>query len=255
VRLATWNILHGRSLDDGLVDEVRLRAAIAGLDADVLGVQEVDRGQSRSGGLDLAASVAAGAGARHWRFLAALRGTVDGQWRVPVDADDTSAEPAYGSEEPAYGIALMSRHPVRSWHTLRLAPLPSPPMSGRLPWPHDEPRVALAAVVETPLGVMTVASTHLSVVRGWSAVQLRMVSRWLRSLPEPQVVLGDLNMSARAAGVASGLRLLARHPTHPSPAPRVQLDHVLVRGVLPPVQASAAPRLSVSDHRPIVVQL
>jgi len=102
---------------------------------------------------------------------------------------------------------------------------------------------------------MTVVSTHLSVVRGWNVVQLRRLSRWLRVLPEPHVVLGDLNMSAGAAGSGAGLRLLARHPTHPSPAPRVQLDHVLGRGVLPPVQASAAPKLPVSDHRPLVVLL
>ncbi|MEV6815065.1 endonuclease/exonuclease/phosphatase family protein, partial [Micromonospora sp. NPDC051296] len=52
MRLATFNLLHGRSLTDGLVDPARLAAAVSDLDADVLALQEVDRDQSRSGNLD-----------------------------------------------------------------------------------------------------------------------------------------------------------------------------------------------------------
>ena len=42
MRLASFNILNGRSLSDGEVDAGRLRGGEA-LDADVLGLQEVDR--------------------------------------------------------------------------------------------------------------------------------------------------------------------------------------------------------------------
>jgi endonuclease/exonuclease/phosphatase family metal-dependent hydrolase len=49
VRLATFNLLHGQSLDDGQVRADRLHAAVAHLDADVLALQEVDRDQPRSG--------------------------------------------------------------------------------------------------------------------------------------------------------------------------------------------------------------
>ncbi|GFJ76106.1 hypothetical protein Phou_002860 [Phytohabitans houttuyneae] len=45
VRLATFNVLHGRSLDDGAVERERFRSVIADLKADVLGLQEVDRGR------------------------------------------------------------------------------------------------------------------------------------------------------------------------------------------------------------------
>lgn len=58
MRLATFNLLHGRSLTDGLVDSDRLAAAIGALDADVLALQEVDRDQRRSGNLDLTAIAA-----------------------------------------------------------------------------------------------------------------------------------------------------------------------------------------------------
>ena len=58
MRLATFNLLHGRSLSDGAVHAERVAAAVAELDADVLALQEVDRAQPRSGGLDLTAIAA-----------------------------------------------------------------------------------------------------------------------------------------------------------------------------------------------------
>lgn len=48
MRLATFNILNGRSTKDGTVRLDRLAGAVRTLDADVLGLQEVDRLQPRS---------------------------------------------------------------------------------------------------------------------------------------------------------------------------------------------------------------
>ena len=48
MRLATFNILHGRGMGDGVVDLDRLAAAVRSLDADILALQEVDRDQPRS---------------------------------------------------------------------------------------------------------------------------------------------------------------------------------------------------------------
>ena len=49
MRLATFNILHGRSSHDGVVDAGPARAtACSALDADVLALQEVDLDQPRS---------------------------------------------------------------------------------------------------------------------------------------------------------------------------------------------------------------
>ena len=62
MRVASFNILNGRSLSDGEVDAGRLRDAVKLLDADVLGLQEVDRDQPRSHRLDLTAEVAAAMG-------------------------------------------------------------------------------------------------------------------------------------------------------------------------------------------------
>lgn len=252
MRLATWNVLNGTSLADGVVDAGRLGLAAAELRADVLGLQEVDRGQPRSHGLDLVGTVGEGTGAADLRFVPALIGTPGGSWRRAADGDDDAPL--------GYGVGLVSAHPVQSWHVLRLAParVRSPillPHTRQVIWLQDEPRVALAAVVDGPYGLMTVATTHLSFVPGWNAVQLRRVVRWLHTLPGPQVLLGDLNMPAVAAGGISRWSVLGRRPTYPSPEPRVQLDHVLGSGPLPPVRSVETPVLPVSDHRPLVVEL
>ncbi|HEU4422593.1 MAG TPA: endonuclease/exonuclease/phosphatase family protein [Pilimelia sp.] len=258
MRLATFNVMHGRSLHDGRVDAARFTEAIAGLDADVLALQEVDRGQSRSGHLDLTALAAQALGAPAYRFAAALVGTPGERFRALVGDDD-------GGREPAFGVGLVTRWPVRSWHVTRLtgAPVRSPILAGgpggRLMLLRDEPRVVLAAVIEGPAGPFTAATTHLSFVPGWNVGQLRRTVRALRLLPGPRVLLGDLNMPGRLAALVSGWLPLARCATYPAPWPQLQLDHLLLdrRGgaAWPPVVAASAPPLPLSDHRPLVVQV
>jgi endonuclease/exonuclease/phosphatase family metal-dependent hydrolase len=255
VRLATFNLLHGRSLSDGTVHADRVAAAVADHDADVLGLQEVDKAQPRSGLLDLTAIAAEAGRARVHRFAAAVVGTPGETWQ-PWRSDDDNLH-------PLYGIALVSRYPVSHWQITALpgAPIRSPVYTGDqgLLLLKDEPRVLLAAVVETPRGPMTVATTHLSFVPGWNLRQLRHAVRSLRRLPAPRVLLGDLNMPAAPVRAVSGWRLLGKAPTFPSPAPKAQLDHVLAdpRGIerLGRVVQVSTPHPPVSDHRPLVVHL
>jgi endonuclease/exonuclease/phosphatase family metal-dependent hydrolase len=256
VRLATFNLLHGRSLSDGTVHAGRVARAIADLDADVLGLQEVDRAQPRSGLLDLTAIAADALGAPVHRFAAAVVGTPGEIWQ-PWRSDDDNLH-------PLYGIALVSRFPVLRWQITRLpgAPIRSPvllPGGGGIVLLKDEPRVLLAAVVATPRGPVTVATTHLSFVPGWNLRQLRHAVRALRALPAPRVLLGDLNMPAAPVRAFTGWRPLGRAATYPSTGPKAQLDHVLAdpRGAaaLGRVVQVCTPRVDVSDHRPLVVQL
>ena len=253
MRLATLNLLNGTSLQDRSVTPARLREAVQALGADVVGLQEVDRFQPRSHSADLTEQVADAMGTPHWRFVPALMGTPGGTWRAAGDDDADS-------DEAAYGIGLVSRWPVRSWHVTRLsaAPLRSPvmlPGSRSVIWLQDEPRVGLAAVVETPAGVMTIATTHLSFVPVWNGKQLRTLTGELARLPGPQVLLGDLNMPPPFPRVLTGWRVLAKAATYPAWDPRIQLDHVLGTGDLPPVTAVESPELGVSDHRGLLVEL
>jgi endonuclease/exonuclease/phosphatase family metal-dependent hydrolase len=250
VRIGTFNILHGRSLEDDRVDVERLASAVKSLDTDVLGLQEVDRDQPRSMGADLTAVAAEAMGAPEHQFVAALAGTPGGTWMA-----------ATGDEQPGsatYGIALLSRHPVVSWRVVRLPALRSRvPMwfkgSRRPVLVHDEPRVAVAAVVDGPHGEFTVCNTHLSFVPGWGAWQLRSLLRSLAGTREPLVLLGDLNMEPPQVARFRGLRPLATADTFPTDTPVRQLDHVLVRGSLRAAGAAEAVRLPLSDHRALVV--
>ena len=238
-------------------------AACASLDADVLGLQEVDRGQDRSGAVDQTEAVARGTGAADWRFEPALFGEPGGVW-WPATAFGPR-RPAHGANgsfdgEAAYGVGLVSRLPVREWHVVHL-----PPARGRspvyVPGRHrfillpDEPRAAVAALVDGPSGPLWVATCHLSFVPGWNAVQLRRLTRELGWLGHPCVLLGDLNLPGTIPGRVSRWRTLARVKTFPADEPKLQIDHALGRGPLPSVRTVDAPRLSLSDHRALVIEL
>lgn len=264
VRVATLNLLHGRSITDGDVREGDLAAAAGELDADVLALQEVDRGQARSAGTDQTATVAAALGAPSWRFAPTLRGVPGQVWSPALDgrgfarASDLDAEPAF--DGPAYGIGLVTRWEARSWHVLRFpaAPVGLPLLVvGRgLQRVPDEPRAVLAAVVSGPTGPFTVASAHLSFVPGVNVAQLRRAARWLAGFPGPRLLLGDLNLPGRLPELVSRWRQLGRVATYPSWRPRVQWDHVLGTGIDPArVCGVEARRLPVSDHCGLAVSL
>jgi len=251
MRVATFNILHGRNPADDVVDVATLGAAISGLDADVLALQEVDRNQPRSHMADLTAVAAEAMGADEHRFVAAMSGSPGATWVA-----------ATGEEQPdaaTYGVALLSRHPVSSWNVVKLPVLKAPTPfwfhGDRLPTlVRDEARVALAAQVELPEGTVTVVTTHLSFVPWWNGRQLGYLVRSLSVAERPLVLTGDLNMGQRRAVALTGMTPAASWPTFPSHAPREQLDHILLDGALT-ATASSAPHLPLSDHRALVADL
>jgi endonuclease/exonuclease/phosphatase family metal-dependent hydrolase len=268
VLVGTFNLWSGRAMDgsspDGAADPALLRrsvAQLADLGLDVLTVQEVDRAQPRSGGLDQLAEVAAAFGAVDARFAPTLAG-VPGPGRdwAPFTGSVDAAPP----DGPSYGIGLVSRLPVLAWRLRRLgasrAVLPVPiPSGGRLPkvlLVPDEPRVALAAVVQSDAGPVTVISAHLSFAPVTAVRQLRLIRRWAASLPGPRVLAGDLNLPAGMPARVTGWRPLASALTFPAPAPRVQLDHLLTDlaggADRPASEPDGAIRLPISDHQALV---
>jgi endonuclease/exonuclease/phosphatase family metal-dependent hydrolase len=250
MRIATFNILHGRSPVDDEVDTARFADAVALLDADILGLQEVDRNQARSQHADLTAIAAEAMGARDHEFAAALSGTPGAIWSAGTG--DAQPDPA------AYGCALLSRHPVRGWRVLRLPPVPvRVPLRLRgqlLPvWVRDEPRVAVVADIDSPCGPLEVACTHLSYLSWWNGLQLRRLLRGLGTPRAPRVLLGDLNMPPDRARRLTGMRPLATGLTFPHENPTAQIDHVLGLGLT--AGSGGAVRLPLSDHRALVAEV
>ncbi|ADU00341.1 MULTISPECIES: endonuclease/exonuclease/phosphatase family protein [Mycolicibacterium] len=251
MKLVTFNILHGRT-PGAEVDLDRFVDCVAGLDADILALQEVDSIQARSGLADLTALAAEAMGARSHRFVAAIAGTPGATWMA-----------ATGEEQPgtaAYGVALLSRYPAVSWQVARLPRIPFPfPLYLREPRKvvvvHEEPRAAVIGRFDTPLGELTVANTHLSFVPGWNRYQLHHLMRDVRGLPSPWIVTGDLNMPAKPARRWSRLHCLASAPTFPADRPTRQLDHVLTDEPAFTIRSYDTPEMAISDHRPLVVDL
>jgi endonuclease/exonuclease/phosphatase family metal-dependent hydrolase len=251
MRVATFNILNGRVPTDQHVDLDGFRSAIRQLDADVLGLQEVDRNQHRSDHADLTAIAAEAMGAPEHRFVAALSGSPGATWVA-----------ATGEEQPdaaAYGIALLSRFPVTGWRVARLGPVPVPvPMRfrGRMRpvLVRDEPRVGLIADLETPQGPLVVATTHLSFIDWWNGRQLRRLVADLCAGGGPAVLTGDLNMGPARARRLTRMRSAVEAPTFPVEAPREQIDHILLGGAVT-ARDGGAVRLPVSDHRALAVEL
>lgn len=258
MRVATYNLASGRSAAGAQLGPGELQEAVACLDADVLAVQEVDRAQPRSAGADQLGLTAAAMGATEARFVATVLGTPGPRWAWrPATDDEAGAHPT----GPAYGVGLLTRRPVVSWHVLRFpaargwlpVAVPAPGRHRpRLVWVPDEPRAAVAAVLKTPR--MTVVGTHLSFVPGANARQLWRLRRWLLALPRPWLVLGDLNLPGRVPAVLTGWTPLVSGRTYPWAEPRVQLDHVLAAGLTTAdVRGGEVLALGVGDHRAVAV--
>lgn len=251
MRVATFNILHGRTLGEG-VDVNRLQDCVRRLDPDVLALQEVDCDQPRSELADLTKVAAEAMGAASHRFVAAISGTPGATWMA-----------ATGDEQPgtaAYGIALLSRYPVTSWQVVRLPRiamrfpmyLPSP---NRVMMVDEEPRAAVIAALNTPIGPLTIANTHLSFVPGWNRRQLRRLINDLHGFAAPRLLIGDLNMTPAAVRRWSGMRALAVAKTFPASRPDRQLDHILTDDDRLRGSATEAELMPISDHRPLVVDI
>lgn len=206
-----------------MVDLDALGRGCASLGADVLGLQEVDVGMPRSGGRDLAQVVACATG------LAVVFG----------------AATTFGDGE--YGNALLVRGAITA---VEVVPLPSPR--------RHEPRSVLVASVDLAGGPsLSVAVTHLSYDREEAALQLPLAIDALAGRAGPRILLGDLNLeTAQVATLvtAAGLHpVRAGGPTFSARWPRRRIDHVALAGLT--AGAATTPRLPVSDHRALVVEV
>lgn len=255
LRVGSYNILHGMRVLNGAQerDTAALHDSVHRLDVDVLGLQEVDAAQPRSGMADQTAVAADALGAADWRFVPTVVGTPGPQadFRAST-ASEIAAAAAREYPQPLYGVGLVSRHPVRQWHHLVMpaARMTMPLLVPGNPRPRvlrvpDEPRAAVAAVLDLPTPI-TVATVHLSFVPVFNIRQLRQVRDWLADLPRPLILTGDFNIPGRLPGRITGWQEAELGPTYPVFKPRIQFDHILSDGI--PPQTAAVHALPVSDH-------
>ena len=249
---------------------------IAELAPDVVALQEVDKGQARSGRLDQAAVLAELLGWEHHRFAATYAGPVAGLRRRPRrSALATPADDALGlgrtllGRPPAgFGNALLSRRPVAAWRVRRLGRGPAT-LARRADRPAWDPRgyelatstmrnllTATLAPGDALAGVaeLSVGSTHLATRADTAARQLADAWGALATLPGPHLLAGDYNLRAEQVAPLGIGRRLGEGPTYPARGPDHRIDHVLtdpwptgVNGT-PAFPAAGAPAWSGASH-------
>ncbi len=261
MRVSSWNIMHGINLQrpatNGfpVIDPAELTQACAEISADVLAVQEIDQYQERSGNLDQAELISRETGLANYRFAPTVLGNPDLGKKGWQPAAGSEVDQQNSANHPRYGVGLFTNYSVRNWYQLDLVgarittPIAIPGDNGkpRLIWISDEPRVVLAAELETELGSIIVATTHLSFVPIRNLRQLRTALNWLAQFPQPKVLLGDLNLPARVIKYATSLRRTPTTPTFPIGNPKAQFDHILTTRDLSISQVSTKQML-VGDH-------
>ena len=216
MRIASWNLLHGQSVQPGGLAP-SLSELFANINLDIIGVQEVDENQPRSQGAKQVEEIARAMGTEHWAYARCVTGTPGEIWRKPHPHE--AVLHAHFSE-PSYGIGLVSRIPVNNWHRIELgrSRIGMPLLVGsekgvRVAYVKDEPRVALVAELSNGF---TVAVVHLSFVPFVNMWQLRKVQRELKKLPGKSIVIGDLNLPWGLPTKISKWKSLVAKNTYPS---------------------------------------
>ena len=226
LRIATYNIRHGQGMDNA-VDLERTATVLRQHQPDIVGLQEVDDRVTRSGRVDQA------------RELGSLM----------------NLEHAFGAfmnyQGGRYGMAILSRHPIRQVRTISLPD-------------GEEPRIALAAEIELPNKARIVAiNVHFDWLDndGDRFKQASALAAVLDTLSLPYVLLGDFNdeRGSRTLRLFQSRAMELQkeggaRDTYPSTSPTKEIDHIFVA----PARAWTVRSIDViaetraSDHRPVV---
>ena len=229
IRVATYNIKHGRGMD-GVLDLERTLATLKSLNADIIALQEVDDQARRSGGVDQASWLAK---------------------RLGMHA-------AYGAfmdfQGGRYGLAILSRRPILSRESWRLPE-------------GNEPRVALATRIEVNTGqVITAVAVHFDWVKDddFRYAQALETLRKIQTLDTPWIAFGDFNdvpgsrtLNAFEKIGSNSMKDQSATATFPADHPTIEIDFIVTG---PPnswktASATVIPEGVTSDHRPVLTEL
>lgn len=222
----TFNI-HSARAADGSVHLTAIAGELRRWRADVVLLQEVDRGRAWTGRVDMPAVLAKALGT-DWTFGSNVRRSATNE----------------------YGTAILSRFPIVA---SRNVSLPAPPGT--------QQRGLLAATLDVDGTKVSVYNTHLeNTSRAARLLQMRAITRVLADDPRPMVLGGDLN--SRPGSPVLDLARQQLHDTWPAVglgpgythsrlSPRTRIDYLLhddgQDADLEPVAATVL-RSGVSDH-------
>lgn len=228
----TYNIHHGRGRD-GEVNLDRICDVIQQAAPDLVALQEVDRGLTRSAWIDQGQTIADALSMCH---------TAGHNWFL---------------EEGAYGNAFLSRWPVTVIGNLDLS------VTGR------ERRGCLLTRVHTEHGDLVVGSVHLGLFPGERRLQSETLLRRLEELctDDPVILMGDFN-TLPSSKIAGGFReayrdvfqAVGRGPraTYRKWGLSLGLDYIYAGDGLLPLDAGVIRTPAAylaSDHFPLLARL
>ena len=229
LRVVSYNIKHGRG-NDNVVNLDRAASVLRTLQPDIVGLQEVDDLATRSGGVPQAERLGRSLGMHHafGRFMDFQGG--------------------------AYGMAILSRHPIVRTESVRLPD-------------GNEPRVALAVEVQLPSnGRLTIVNVHFDWVEDdtFRFAQASALTTYLDALKTPYILLGDFNDEPKSRTLAlfqqraaEAKKPAADRFTFSSTEPNKEIDFIFTA----PATAWRAREVRViteplvSDHRPLLAVL
>lgn len=231
LKILSYNV-HSCVGTDRKLDPARIADVIAGLGPDIIGLQELDVGRQRSGGIDQA-HVIASLLKMNFHFHPALR-----------------------VEEEHYGDAILTSLPTR---LIKADGLPS----------YGEPRGALWVEIDAGGKALQVFNTHLGLFRRERIRQASILAgpQWLdhpQAKDKPRLLMGDFNSipsSPAYRRLATTMRDIGHETgtvagrTFPSRFPLLRLDHVFVADGprIVSTQAVSTPLIrAASDHLPLM---
>jgi endonuclease/exonuclease/phosphatase family metal-dependent hydrolase len=240
VRVLIYNVHAGKDAA-GKESVRRIAAVVKSVDPDIVLLQEVDKRTKRSGLVDQPAAYS-----ELTRLHVAFGRSLD------YDAGE-------------YGIAILSRWPIRRDTAIHLPVDPPQERSGG----SHEPRIAMSVVIDAPFGRLDLLNTHIdaSGEDRWRLQEIKTIERLAKdalSRNDRVLVGGDFNSTPESAvqaelrengfrdmwptcGVGAGL-------SYPADVPKKRIDYLFV---ISGFECMAARVLDVdaSDHRPVLFTL
>ncbi len=234
LKILSYNV-HSCIGTDRRLDPARVAEVIAALEPDIIGLQELDVGRSRTGGIDQAHAIASLL-QMEFHFHAALN-----------------------VAEERYGDAILTSLPARM---VKGAGLPS----------HGEQRGALWVEIEVGEHKLQVFNTHLGLLGGDRMRQIGEIlgGSWMGAAEcqdKPKILIGDFNATPLTATYKAVARKMTDAPlksgmkpkaTFPSRFPLLRIDHIFVSGEITPVETRAVSTplsRQASDHLPLLVTI
>jgi endonuclease/exonuclease/phosphatase family metal-dependent hydrolase len=237
VKVLVYNVHAGKDAA-GRDNLQRVADVVRQYDADIVLLQEVDKGTRRSGKVDQPAEYA-----RRTGYNVAFGRSLD-----------------YDGGE--YGIAVLSRWPIRRDTAIHLPVEPPQERSGG----SHEPRVAQRVVIQAPVGEVVVLNTHIdaSTDERYRLQEARTIMALVKELIDakaPRVIVGgDFNSTPesrvqeqlRASGLVDAWQRCGSGEglTYPADSSRKRIDYLYL-AVGTECTSAMVPVTDASDHRPV----